>query len=105
MNVSLLNILFRSAGPQTIPSQTYDYAALNVFALAPQLGAVHDNMQGSITENQTNVGDEDHGNTSFESDPEDDGLGEEEEEEEEEENNKNGGTPEHNKDVNNVEPL
>lgn len=32
----LKNLLSRSAGPQTIPSQTYDYAALNTLTLRPQ---------------------------------------------------------------------
>lgn len=27
---------FRSAGPQALPSQTYNYAALNAFAVGPQ---------------------------------------------------------------------
>lgn len=42
---SLSDNLFRSAGPQTIPSQTYDYAALNLFALTPPLSVGNDSSK------------------------------------------------------------
>lgn len=81
-------MIFRPAGPQTIPSQTYDYAALNAFALAPQASVGNDNM--SIMEYQPNVSDGGHGNLSTETISCD--LGGEEEEKDDDSNN-NTNTP------------
>lgn len=60
----MLNIFSRSAGPQAIPSQTYDYAALDAFALSPQPDPQEseesgEGSQGNVDERQANVADED----------------------------------------------
>lgn len=94
----LFDMIFRSAGPQTIPSQTYDYAALNAFALAPQASVGNDNM--STMECQPDVSDGGLGNLSTESiscglggEGEEEEEGEEKEEEEDVDSNNNTNTP------------
>lgn len=62
----------RTASPQTIPPQTYDYAALNMFALGPQdSGGSSSNeiIAGSI-ENDADAGNSTaEGDSSVEGDP------------------------------------
>lgn len=49
-------ILSSSAGPQMIPPQTYDYAALNALALDPDPSAENDGGSGGNTaESQANI--------------------------------------------------
>lgn len=74
-----LQFFSRSAGPQTIPSQTYDYAALNAFASGPQASVGTDNSHVSTTVHQANVGSGDsssEGNLSGEAEGEDEDVNE-----------------------------